>query len=409
LYGINGLKQFADFIATISQFFAIRRATTYQATAASTMSFLGGFCGTISIGNASNCPKNATLGLSLADAHGTPMFEVVLELYVMSVLCVSGLFGNVICVVVLRRDKQRRETTFLLQALAIADGLYIICAILRYPLKHVVRDRADWVMLQPYVFPLLKTCQTLCIWMMVLVTVDRFLFVCHPLRSPLKHRGAGVIVVTIVAVLYNLPRFFDSCVMRFHDVCGNRTTSRMVYSQLFQNILYFDIYQYSMYMLFLYILPLTALLVLNIKLIQAVRVSRKRVQSANSTVSYENNVTLILAIIIVVFIVCETPELFLKIATVVSRHLGSTEIFNLDLLRFGIVNEVLLVINSSSNFVIYILLGKRFRRVMKETFRGLTHSGNASVYSPDALNQQVIPLQPDRHSVRHSNLCNSQL
>jgi hypothetical protein len=370
------------------------------------MNVLMSFCGDIYVGNASHCPENGTANFHLADTHGAQLFEQVAELYILSLLCIIGLFGNVMSVVVLRRDKQRRETTFLLQALAIADGLYIICAILRYPLKHLVADKSDWVMLQPYVFPLLKTCQTLCIWMMVLVTVDRFLYVCRPLHRPRLHRMASVFGVHAAAVLYNLPRFFDSCMMRFHDVCSNRSTARMVYAHAFQSILYFDIYQYILYILMLYILPLATLIVLNLKLIQAIRASRHRNYSSAhasastpppASVSYENNATLVLVIIIVVFIVCETPELVLKIATVISRHMRSSEIFTTNLIRFGIVNEILMVINSSSNFLIYVLFGKRFRHIMKETFKSLTLS-NTTMYTPDTpQHQQVIPLQFARH------------
>ena len=355
-----------------------------------------GHCGIIYIGNLSDCPENDTSSHQ-TDTHSSQAFEVVLELYVMSLLCLIGLFGNVMCVVVLRRDKQRRETSFLLQALAIADGLYIICALLRYPLKHLIPDKADYVVMQPYVFPLLKTCQTLTIWMMVLVTVDRFMHVCHPLQTPeiLRRRGTAVVIVYIAAIIYNLPRFFDSCIMRWVDVCANTTTTRMVYSTTFNKVLYFDIYKYLMYIIFLYVLPLATLLVLNIKLIQAIRISKRRVQSAHSSASYENNATLVLVIIILVFIICETPELLLKIATVVSRHLQSTGIFNTHLIRFGIINEVLMVINSSSNFIIYVLFGKRFRHIMKETFRSLAHT-NSSTYTPETPHH-IIPLNFARH------------
>lgn len=39
------------------------------------------------------------------------------------------------------------------------------------------------------------------------------------------------------------------------------------------------------------------------------------------------------------------------------------------LLHLAIVSELLMIVNSSTNFVVYVAFGRRFRRVMRETFR----------------------------------------
>jgi len=70
-----------------------------------------------------------------------------------------------------------------MQALAVADALYLVAASLRYPLKYVI-NKERYVDMQPVVFPLLKTFQTIAIWMMVLVTIDRFTCVCNPMDAP---------------------------------------------------------------------------------------------------------------------------------------------------------------------------------------------------------------------------------
>ena len=64
-----------------------------------------------------------------------------------------------------------------------ADGLYLVAALLRYPLKYVLVEER-YIDMQPVVFPLLKTFQTIAIWMVVLVTVDRFTCVCRPMEAP---------------------------------------------------------------------------------------------------------------------------------------------------------------------------------------------------------------------------------
>ena len=63
-------------------------------------------------------------------------------------LCLLGLFGNVVSIVVLRKDRERREALFLLQMLASADAFYIAVALFRYPLKYLLPDQEIYMDMQ---------------------------------------------------------------------------------------------------------------------------------------------------------------------------------------------------------------------------------------------------------------------
>jgi len=90
-------------------------------------------------------------------------FQMVVELYIISLLAAFGLVGNVLSVIVLRQDRERRDALLLLQAVAVADACYLIVGVLRYPLRYLISPAADgsnrWVDMQPVIFPLLKTFQ----------------------------------------------------------------------------------------------------------------------------------------------------------------------------------------------------------------------------------------------------------
>ncbi len=308
--------------------------------------------------------------------------QCVAELYVISILCLIGLIGNSVSISVLRQDKERREALFLLQMLAVADSLYLLVSIFRYPLKYLLPDKNQFITMQPYVFPSLKTCQTFCIWMMVLVTTERFIYVCKPLHAQrlFNRRARRVLasLVFVIGLLFNVPRFLDQCTFVLHNLCTNRTTVTMVYRPAFRDQLYYNIYRNALYIVCLYLLPLAILSVINIKLIQAIQRSRRRHREISYTgvsnpAVHETNATLVLVIIILVFIVCESPELVLKILSIVHRHVKTVSMFSGDdldshLLNLTIASEVLMVINSSTNFFIYLLFGKRFRAALKETF-----------------------------------------
>ena len=320
-------------------------------------------------------PENLTLP-PLEPSYN--QFDYVTECYLVLVVATFGLLGNTLSIIVMNKDKERQETLFLLQILAIADSFYLTLCLLRYPMKYFVSIN-NYYMMQVYVYPSLKCAQTSAVWSMLLVTVDRYIYICEPLKAQQKfsYRGRRIMaaVVFIFAFLYNLPRFFDSCLMAFVDICTNTKIITMVYSPTFNaGNIYLNVYVYGMYILFLYLGPLLTLVILNAKLIGAIKKSRLRHQrlpicnKGETRRNGETNATVILIIIIIIFILCETPELVIKLLTLLNRHLDfismKSPIYN----TLSTVNTLLLVVNSAVNFIVYVAYGKRFRTIMSEMF-----------------------------------------
>lgn len=53
-------------------------------------------------------------------------FKVVVDVYIVVILCVFGISGNILSIAILGRDRYVRRTTgFLLQMVAVADALYL--------------------------------------------------------------------------------------------------------------------------------------------------------------------------------------------------------------------------------------------------------------------------------------------
>ena len=78
---------------------------------------MGSHCGVIPIGKKIGnvtiyCP-NISSGEHNVTYDRT--IELILELYVISVVCFVGIFGNLVSIAVLRRDQERREAMLLLQ------------------------------------------------------------------------------------------------------------------------------------------------------------------------------------------------------------------------------------------------------------------------------------------------------
>jgi len=132
----------------------------------------------------------------LTKSVGTPtyvFYRTVVDVYVVSALCVAGVIGNLLSMIVLRRDRDRpNATNWLLQALAVVDTVYLLASVLIQPLKTIndvgeldgprAALRRVFPYVEPHAWALASTAQTATVWLVLLVTVDRYVAVCRPLK-----------------------------------------------------------------------------------------------------------------------------------------------------------------------------------------------------------------------------------
>jgi len=115
----------------------------------------------------------------------------VVNTLVIGALCVFGLFGNTLSLLVLQRDRHNRVAVFLLQSLATADNLVLCAAFTElsvvYGLLPVVGrqdiQRASEPYLVKYVNPVGCTVQSCAIWIIVLLAVNRYVAICRPFSA----------------------------------------------------------------------------------------------------------------------------------------------------------------------------------------------------------------------------------
>ncbi|ELT99149.1 hypothetical protein CAPTEDRAFT_215484 [Capitella teleta] len=362
----------------------------------------GNVCGYVVFPSLDNCSSlnmsllKVNVGATGSDASKLAQNKII-GLYVMGSLCVFGIVGNVLSLLGLHHDKERREASFLLQCLAVIDGLYLFTAFFRYPLKHLV-DAPTYEYIQLGAFPMLKSFQTICIWTMVLVTIDRYIHVCFPLRAQIlltkRSKRLWVITILVASFIYNLPRFFDSCISHFVLPCTEIDIVGMVFRPQFKHKAYSFIYRQVLYILLLYVAPQAILIFMNCNLIRAIRRSRKR-HASHQDSSNDSNSTVVLVIIVIVFIVCEAPEPVIHSISAV-EYAFHIEVFTFDFIALYTISDLLMLVNSSINFFIYVIFGRRFRETLKgmfrENFTSATSRFNRSSFAdPTKATRQSYP------------------
>ena len=118
--------------------------------------------------------------------YETAQFITGLILY--PCICVPGLMGNFLTLLVMSNRNMRTSTNAFLSALAVADSIKLIndllyfCTILLLRTDDVVGNRA-YGYLYPYAHFIFSMSVCVSSWLTVSVAVERYIMVCHPTRA----------------------------------------------------------------------------------------------------------------------------------------------------------------------------------------------------------------------------------
>ena len=346
------------------------------------------------------CPKPRT-GINLTETQPYVLritcgqlqdfchFCILIDVYIIGVLSILGLIGNSQAFVVLRCDSRNKAMAFFLQALVVADNAYlIICLFL--PMMKTINDCTDWLpglyltfpFMEPYLWPLASMTQMTGVWLVVLVTLDRYLAICHPFHRlhtwMNRHARKGVLIIPIIALLYNIPRFFEKCVIIGPDLCDNNIRKASARSTaLRKQEDYIFIYKTVLFFPFRMIVPLLSLMILNVKLMLTLK-EANRVRARLTTCQASSKDSFILVSVVSVFILCQVPDFFVR-GGIALKSYGK---FKYDFTYWTTITNMLLSVNSCINVIIYCLTGKRFRTILKEL---LCHPVTTLKHGPTSL------------------------
>ncbi len=320
-----------------------------------------------------NSTNNATQGED-PNAQSLKTLAYWMNAVFTNIVVILGTVGNALTIVILTNRVMRSSTNVYLSALAVWDIVVLVCTLLLIGIEAIPEAVSYrnyvYAYVVAWIYPLALVAQTATIWLTVSFTVERYIAVCHPLKAArmctIRRAKIVILGMSLGSGLYNVPRWFEYRPVEFLDPGLNQTIMIVNPTEFVQNPWYTQIYFSWLYVPIMCIIPLTTLSVLNTFLVLAVRRSQKQRKDMNVRQCRENNVTIMLASVVVVFILCQVPALVYNLAYAINREYVEERSFGYRVL--SIIRNFLVTFNSAINFILYCALGQKFRRIFLQTF-----------------------------------------
>ncbi|KAH8262031.1 hypothetical protein KR038_005952 [Drosophila bunnanda] len=285
---------------------------------------------------------------------------------ILNIVSVLGILGNIISMIILSRPQMRSSINYLLIGLARCDTLLIVTSMLVFGIPAIYPYTGYtffyynniYPFIAPAVFPIGLIAQTASIYMTFTVTLERYVAVCHPLkaRALCTYGRAKIyfIVCVCFAVAYNMIRFWEVVTISYTDPATNVVFHCVIPSKMRRSEAYINIYIHWCYLIVSYIIPFLTLAILNCLIYRQVkRANRERQRLSRSERREIGLATMLLCVVIVFFMLN-----FLPLVLNTLEAFYSTIDHNITK-----ISNLMITINSSVNFLIYIIFGEKFKRI----------------------------------------------
>ena len=314
--------------------------------------------------------------------------RIVVQLILCPIVVSFGVVGNIMNIIVLTRPWMRSSTNYYLTALAFYDVMFLLLGLFQSFNHYSSVKNSSWYIYynSPVGRPLADICSNSTVWLTLTFTVERYIGVCLPMKGKLwctPERARYIIaVICLIVLIITFPEFFQFRVTGEFDPVSNTTKVVRHTTEFAKRTSYTVGYVYINMALFTFI-PLVMLLVFNSLLVNAVLYAARQRRDNLCTVRTDNQqrqqreqqITVMLISVVMVFLVCQLPQAItnLYMAYMMATNPSPGMVLRYRLLIVGNVCNLLVMINSSCNFILYSSFSTKFRCTFRRIFCRCLH------------------------------------
>ncbi|TKR80290.1 hypothetical protein L596_014386 [Steinernema carpocapsae] len=283
----------------------------------------------------------------------------------MPLIGVFGLIGDILSAFVYSRRSMASSLNRYLCALAFSDITIILTAFFLFFLESMRKRSAImskyFALFAPFMFPLGLTAQTLSVFLTVAAAVDCVVLVVMPKKFSEKFCTTSTAqwiigAIIILASLFNSPHLFEIYVITCWSVPYSQPTYDVCPTDLRQSPEYLTFYYAYLYTIVMAVGPVALLIAINTTIV--IMMKRQKKKNPDGEDSSDSDVTT-LVLVVFLFISCNVLPLAVNIMELFA---GIVNAYLIDL------SNIMVVVNSSCNFIIYYAFGSQFRRTLQEYY-----------------------------------------
>ncbi|KAK5981167.1 FMRFamide receptor [Trichostrongylus colubriformis] len=348
-------------------------------------------------------------------AESFTQIQFLFRAYLMPMTYLFGIFANSINVFVFTQKTMRNQpVNWFFLVLSLSDLVVLIASffVFSVPVYAEVTDDVGMArtsaVLIVWFYPLAQTGLTMSVYLTILVSVHRFLGVCHPFLIQRVSNSSAVKVVIVFGVLFaflfNTSRWFELQAMPCYSKRHDRESLVVYPTDLMVNSVYTVVYRNAAYTMVMFFLPFAILTFVNLRIIGTLRKSyqmrrmmmrhpRKKQEgtpiavdtvtvshsstnavstaavASNKTANVsndrkENGVTVMLVAITTEFLLFN----LLAFANNILELTGAYAHTQLETVLVE-VSALLVNINGASTIVIYLIFGSKYRAIFIQLLR----------------------------------------